>query len=491
MGLLDWRRILFPGPKHPPIPNVCATNNDSLYFESLNRGGLCIGSSGTGKTEWAAKQIIDYAIEYPDRGILILDASGSLTRSLIRMVLLLPEPLRTQIYRRLILDIPGHPDYVTPFPFFHPKYGTDYEEQSQRVTKNYETLYSEIIERTPIMALAIRETLPQLCRLLTAMQNDSGDPSQITEAKKLILDAKALRKAVKKYGHLVPEARWYFLEDYLKHVTPHERELRSYALRSVLGNVEPRTMRARFGYPYPLWTSKEIDEEGLICIVNGEEIINQEKSQAIVFTDVFSQFFAHINTRVPHDQKNKPILLVIDEVPMLLRIKGFASEIARVSPQYRSRNCQIFVIFQALWQLAENLKDQIWSLGNVTCFLVDDFDEAYRISQQLFNYDPSSGKQLPDTELLLAETDRGQYLRDDNWLQHLKHRECVIKRYVTEAQEEEYVAYIQRTTDNPQEISDESIQVMKEILLKRRAIPIKEALSVVNQEEPIKRPTIS
>jgi hypothetical protein len=67
----------------------------------------------------------------------------------------------------------------------------------------------------------------------------------------------------------------------------------------------------------------------------------------------------------------------------------------------------------------------------------------------------------------------------------------VIKRFVTEAQEEEFVAYIQRTTDNPQEISEDAIQAMKLFLLKRRAIPIKDALLVVNQKSTVKRPTIS
>jgi hypothetical protein len=168
---------------------------------------------------------------------------------------------------------------------------------------------------------------------------------------------------------------------------------------------------------------------------------------------------------------------------MLIRIPGMAEEIGRISPQYRSRRLQMIVVIQALWQLAENLKEQIWSLGNVTCFGVEDFNEAYIVAKQLFQYDPSSIRFPPahEADKPVGESDRGQFLKHANWLQHLKHRECVMRRYITEGEEEPFVAYIRQTSEKPSKPIDEPLLVIKERLLRRRAIPIEDALKSVNK----------
>lgn len=157
----------------------------------------------------------------------------------------------------------------------------------------------------------------------------------------------------------------------------------------------------------------------------------------------------------------------------------------------------MIIIIQALWQLADNLREQIWSLGNVACFGVDDFDEAYEIAQQLFKYDPSRTR-LPSASpngQPIVEQDRGQYLMIANWLQHLKARELILKRYIIESEEDPFVRYVGRTSEKPNNPLPDSLMAIKERLLKRRAIPVKEALAVVNQRKLVykkeqKRPSL-
>ena len=498
MSLLYWRRILFPGPNHPAIPNLRA-GNDRPYFESWTRGKIVVGSPGSGKTEKEARDILDYVIENEKKylagdddrnAVFILDASGSIVLAFLRMVHLQPEPMRSRLLERIVLDILGHPEYVVPFPFIHPDYGTNEEEQTSRIQGIYETLYSEIMIRTPIMALAIREMLPQFLRLLSVIKDQNGDPAQIGKIKELIADKQQLRRMVRRYGQLVPSAGWYFNRDYFP-LSKREKELRSHALRAALSNVGSRFTMPRVNYPNPAWTPKEADTKGLIVLVSGEHVINQEAAQAVLFTDVFTQILAHVNRRIPHDPRNKPLLLIIDEVPMLLQIKGMARQIFKVSPQYRSRKVQIIVMIQALWQIEKDIREQIWSLGNVTCYRVDDFDEAYKIAQQLFRYDPLKTK-LPaahESGQPILETDRGAFLEAANWIQHLDHRECVMKKYISESTEEKFVSYVKKTRDNPFGISDRELQNLKEDLLKRRAIPIKEALRVITPPDPT-RPSV-
>jgi hypothetical protein len=249
--------------------------------------------------------------------------------------------------------------------------------------------------------------------------------------------------------------------------------------------IEPRAVRARVGYHLPGWTPNEAIEKGLIVLVSGEHLINQEQAQAILFTDVFSQILAQVNKRTPHDPNDEPILLVIDEVPMLLKIPGMAEEIGKISPQYRSRGVNLILIIQALWQLAENLEKQIWSLGNVVSFGIDDFNEAYTLAQQLFEYDPQNVKLEPTTDRgqPVIEADRGQYLTEANWIQHLKHREAVMRCYVSEAEQEPLVRHIERTSEKPNTPPTESIVEIKERLLRQRAIPVKDALKVINERK--------
>lgn len=462
-----------------------------MFFEGLNRGTLVVGRPGTGKTVWAAMQAVRWVLAHPNCPMYSLDASGSFTNDFIEIYHQLPREDFEKIDRRVVYDRLGDPNLVVPMPFFSPAYGQCYEEQVQRVAQNFQDLAKDMVTQAPIMSISVTDTLVQMGRLLCAIQNEQGECWQMSEAKKLLLDAKLLKEACKLYGHKVPDAKWYFEKEYLSaNVSRFERELRTYALRSVLNMIEPRAIRARIGYCKEGWTPKEGDKNGLIVLVSGEELINQEQSQAILFTDIFSQIFAHINKRIPHDPNNKPTLLVIDEVPMLLKIDGMAEKIARISPQYRSRKLQPMVIIQGFWQLADILNEAKWSFGNNIIFGIEDHSETYETAQQLARYNPT-GEKLPAksrTSQPVVESDRGQYLTFANWLQHLGWRECIMKRYITESQEDPYIRYIERTADKPNRPLDEPLAEIKERLLKKRAIPVKDALEVINQRRLHKQP---
>ena len=481
---------------YPAIPNLREGSDDRLHFESLTRGGLIIGRPGSGKTVRSAMWAMEYALTYPDKPVFVLDASGSFTDEFIKMTYQLPESLHELIDKRIVFDRLGDPELVVPFPFFSRSYGIGMEEQIQRVVENFKNLNEELVKLNPILGgIALSEVAPQLYRLISAMAGSDGYSWQITEAKKLLMNPAWLRETCKRFGHKVPEAKWYFENQFLSDsISDHERELRSYSLRSALGAIEPEAIRARVGYHTPAWTPKEAIERGQIVLVSGEALINQERAMGILFTDVYSQILAIINKRTPHDPGEKSVLLVIDEVPMLLEIKGMADEIGKVSPRYRSRKLQIIVIIQMLAQLDDDLRAKIWALGNVACFGIDSHKESYEIAQQLFRYNPKSSKRPSEGEHSIAEPDRGQYLSLANWIQHLGQRELILKRYIDEGTEERHVQYIERTSERPREPLPEPLGVIKERVLRRHAIPIKDALEVINRraikKEPPQRPTV-
>lgn len=481
---MDWKdikRVLLGD--RPPIPYL-AFGKDELPAEGLTMGTLIIGKQGSGKTSSLARMILDYAVKFPNRGIFSLDSSGSLTDTILTLILQQPKEVQEKLLKRVVYDELGNREWVVPLPEFSPEYGAYYEDQVQRVVRNLKKLSDYLVKNAPILGdIAITETGSELFRLICAIHNEHGENWQITEAKKLLIDKPMLRQATAKFGHEVPEAKWYFEKEFLSaDVKPQERELRSYSLRAILGIIEPRETRARLGYYRPGWTPKEAIDKGLIVLVSGENLINQESTQHYLFTQVYSLIIAEINKRRPANPKDEPVMLVLDEVYSLLQIPGMAEEIGKISPLYRSRKLELMVVIQALWQLEKELRLKIWSLGNVMCFAVHDLNEAYEIAQQLFKYDPHVVK-MParsETGQPIIEADRGQYLTHANWIQGLKNRECFLRRYISEKQQDKYIRYVEKTTNLPGS-THEPLEEVKENLLKERGIRLRDALDVVNQ----------
>jgi hypothetical protein len=440
--MLDFKlitKILFPD--YPKLPNTRVARNDELLPEGLTMGTLFIGRQGTGKTSSLARHIVDYFKRFPDRAIFILDPSGSISDAIFD--LLSRDPDYERLSKRLVYDELGNPDWVLPLPEFSHLYGSSSEEQVQRLSQNLIRLAPELVKDAPFIAgLALREIAPEIFRVLSAI-SEGTQTWQATEAKKLLISPQLLRQALAKYGHKVPQAK-FFLENVFLPLTSHERELRTYAILALLGAIETTEARARVGSPVPAWTPHEAIRDGLMVIVNGGRLINQRNTQHYLFTQVYSLIMAEINKRQPGNPADKPVALVMDEVYILISAPGMAEEVGKVAPLYRSRKLELYIVLQSLSQLALILREQIWSIGNVVSFAISNFQEAYEVSQQLFPYDPQTVKlsAVTDTSQPIVEPDRGQYLQIANSIQRLKHRECIIRRFSSEQVLDKYVLWV-------------------------------------------------
>jgi len=197
---------------------------------------------------------------------------------------------------------------------------------------------------------------------------------------------------------------------------------------------------------------------------------------------------AEINKRQPADPSDKPVSLILDEVYSLFKIPSMAPEIAQLAPQYRSRKLQLYIVLQELEQMSEELRPHIWSLGNIVCFGISNFDEAYSIAQQLFKYDPKTIKldSRSDTGQPVVEPDRGQYLQIANDLQRLAHRECIIRRYQSERVMEKDILWVKKTKDVSKAPSLISVSELKEKLLKDRGVRVEDALEVIRERTAAK-----
>ena len=474
-----FRNLIFPYTS--AFPNSRTLDYEELLPPGLTMGTLYIGRQGTGKTSSLARHLVDYMKTYPDRAIFVLDWSGSISDSILSLVL--QDKDRDLLIKRIIYDEMGHPEWCIPFPEFSHIYGSSYEEQVQRLSVNLTKLAPELVTGAPLLAgLGLREIAPQIFRTLTAISNEFNETWQATEAKKLITDPPLLRRSLAMYGYKVPEAKW-FLEKVFLDLKPNERELRTYALLALLGAIETPVTRARIGYYRPAWTPREAIKGGMMVLSNGARLINQKNTQHYLFTQVYSMIMSEINKRTPGDLNDEPVALVMDEVYSLLSIPGMAEEVGMLSPLYRSRKLELYIVLQALSQLAPTLKEQIWSIGNIVSFAISNFEEAYELAQQIFTYRPDTVKlqAKTDTSQPLMEADRGQYLQIANQMQRMKHRECLMRRYESEKILDNHVRWIRQTKNVPTEPTDMTVLELKEKLLKERGVRVRDALQLINQ----------
>ncbi len=470
-------------PDDPKFPNTRTMDYDQLLLSGLTMGTLYIGRQGTGKTSSLARHLVDYMKQCPDRAIFVLDWSGSITDGILSLLLQEPREVKDKLARRLVYDELGHPEWTLPLPEFSHLYGLSYEEQVQRLSTNLSKLAPELVKGAPFLAgLGLTEIAPQIFRVLTAISNEFDETWQATEAKKLLTDIPLLRRALAKYGFKVPQAKW-FLEKVFLELKPNERELRTYALLALLGAIETPETRAKVGYYRPAWTPKEAIMNGQMVLVNGARLINQKNTQHYLFTQVYSMIMSEINKRIPSDPNDQPVALVMDEVYSLLSIPGMAEEVGMLSPLYRSRKLELYIVLQALSQLAPTLREQVWSIGNIVSFAVSNFEEAYELAQQIFPYNANTVKLAPkaDNQQPVIEPDRGQYLQIANDLQRMQHRECIIRRYMSEKILDKYVLWVKKTKNVPAEPTEMSISEFKDMLLKERGVRVRDSLQVVNQ----------
>lgn len=475
----------------PSFPSMRTIGKDSLSTEGLPMGTLFIGRQGSGKTTSLASHLVEQFKTFHDRAIFVLDWSGSITDSILSLIL--KDEERDNLIRRVVFDELGNPEWVVPMPEFSHLYGAGYEGQVQRVVENMAKLSPYLLQNAPVLGgLAVTEIAPHFFRLLTAIHNEVGDPIetwQITEAKRLMIDRTLLKTMLQKYGSRIPGTKWFLEKEYLnQEMKSSERELRTYSLRGILNTLDAKGIKARLGYPVPGWTPREAILNGKMVLIDGANLINEPNVQHYLFTQVYSLIMAEIKKRRPADQTDKPVSLVMDEVYSLLSIPGMAEELSQLAPQYRSRKLQLYVVLQTLAQLSKELRPHIWSLGNVVSFGVSNFDEAYEIAQQLFKYEPTQVKlrsSNPDYNPIL-ENDRGQYLEIANWIQRLKHRECIMRRYVSEREKDRFILHVLQTMTRGGEVDQKRLDELKEELLRERAIRIREALSDINRRIPQK-----
>jgi hypothetical protein len=475
-------------------PGVKPAKTDDLYAAAGTRGVFLGGDAGTGKTRYASAQLYKRFKANPKITIFVFDWSGGITNTILDLIS--RDPDHEKLLERVVLKEVGNEEYVCPTPEFHPDYGLSEEENVNRVVENLVRL-AEFMSKTAgfLSEGAIRGTGKHLLRLLQVIRNEHGESWQITEGSDLIMDENLLKRAVAKFGGYAIRTKEYFEKRYLPKdvMPPHEKELTTRSLDTIFGAFDNRVMRAMLGYFKPMWSPKWATEHGQLVLFDYHKMINLPPSQHYAVVQDFSLVMNWINKREVDDPANERIIITIDEIYALLQISGFAQWLSMISPLYRSRATELMLICQGFWQLDERLYEQVWSMGSTIFFRRDDVNEAKIIAEQLWSYQPTLVKNPPKTSTQNATTEpvSGQDRMNADWIQNLEDRQFVMRQYVTEQKKEKGVLFVRRTADLPTTRQFLTIKEIKDRLIKKYGVPIRDALEVTIQRKIPEQPKVN
>lgn len=467
----------------PTIPYL-RRGDGALFDDGLTMGTFILGKQGSGKTTYLASHLVDCMKRHPGRAIFVLDWSGSISNIILEMIAREPWEERERLLSRVVYDELGHPELVVPLPEFSHIYGIPFDNQITRVQQNWERLAAFLVQGATLLGgVAYQGLAPGIFKVLTSIGEYQWDIWQVTEFSRFIDQPKKwLPPIFKKYNAKIPDRIKDMLLKRLVNVKGDEGELRTYALTQIMSAVESPYAYPRLGYSVPGWTPREAIRNGYLVLVNGQRLIKQDAVQHYLFSQIFSLIMEEVSLRDPSMGGYEPVKIVLDEVLTFQQNPGMANELSRISPQYRSRKVELYVAAQGLWQFDDTLKDAIWNLGNVVCFAVEHEEEAEMVAKQLLRYEPRmeklpavTARQNPTTE-----PDHGQYKIYANWIQNLRDRECIIRRYWKERQKDPWISHVLKTAEVGNGEPGESVQRVKERLLKERGKPINEIMQAIN-----------
>lgn len=484
--MITWAMLKALFMEKPPPMQVTYAAHEELSDAGLTMGSLYIGRQGSGKTSALARHLVEYFDAHPQEAIFVLDWSGDLSNKILAQFCQRSYGERQKVAHRLVYDEPGHPEWILPRPELTEAYGGTFEDEIERVKDNLNGLYKNPSQEAVIMAgVAINKTFPEIYRLLTSIKNTYGETWQVTEAEYLIENPKKMAEALASFGALLPEGSKKYLQDQIVNIDKDERNKRTYILMELFGWIKTAYMRARLGYPRPAWTPKEAIKRGQMVIVNGSRMVNHPTARNYVFTQDWTLIKSELNRRTPHNLNDRPVTVVLDEVKSLLKVPAFAEDVGEISPVYRSRGVQLYIVIQALSQLTEELERNIWLLGNLIAFGLENKEDCGKLAYQLNKYQPTTTK-LPAQRVdqnPVTESEQGQDRLGADWIWGLDDRQCLVKRYMDERHRDKKIRYVHRTKNLPARPLLIPVDEFKEQLLKDRGMRIWDALGVVDRRK--------
>jgi hypothetical protein len=365
----------------------------SLSRSSRSMGIYVLAGRGTGKSRMLGRKIAmqDYLPGFPQ---VVFDPVGATIDNFLDKVLRflqqIPASLHDRFWDRIVyVDMSGKDGVVVPFPLYY-RLGTERslleiaERYLQTIIKsNPDLFHAQVLGWPPLHRIGVYTGM-----ILAAMGY------QITEAEHLLRQPEQWESRFSEAERQYPEVRpavSFFKNEYIPMRQQDRSRLYTPFLDKIFTFSLDPTLRAMFGATAPgiNWDTVVRKKQTILLDFRREQ---DEEMRRFKMLWAFDYLYSWIKTRGRQDEN--PFGVIIDEFAhMTQQVTGGTNPLAKELDEFinvymRQHTIWFTAAHQELYQIDEQLRNTVLSLGTYILGGTSSMDSARQLADVLFSRDP-------------------------------------------------------------------------------------------------------
>jgi hypothetical protein len=383
----------------PPVVRIPAPDAPppilSLSPSARLMGLYLLAASRSGKSRFLGRGLVwsDFYYEIPQ---IVLDVTGIgtidnfLDKLITRMQQYVSKSQDKRVLRRIKYINMASADYIVPFPLL---YTTGRERSLLQIAERYVNvirmshpalLRAEVQGFPPLHYIAVHTHI-----VLAALNLPITHAEQLLRHPEEWLRTGKFAEAVRRYPEAAPSVA--FFQDEFIPARPAERRrlLNPYFEKIFTFNLDVN-LRCQFGGLKPGIDWEEVEEEGYTVLLDFRDETDPDMRRFKLLW-VFTSLYEHIKRR---GRREQPLSLCIDEFSaMAAKVTEGTNPLAELLDEFiqqylRGQNIWLTVSHQSIYQIDEQLRNTLLSLGSYMFGRAATMPEARILADVLFKRDP-------------------------------------------------------------------------------------------------------
>lgn len=420
------------------------------------------GEPETGKTMLAA--FVAYQDALGGIPVVVIDGKGQLINALVK--LMLASPKREELLARFVYIPFNRNDYAHGLPFLVHSPDLSAFSASQA--------FIEVVMRVSPTLEEIATTLRQIGTASLMFMFEMG--WQITEVLDFLQDKRVRKRVIDAVGERIPSAVLFYRQTYDQWSKEYQRQQRLSFETKVWPYCLAENLKVVVGQSKPTIPFSEIDRNRyIVCL----DLSGLDEYPFLLLGTSFIDRFAHYIFKTRGLAKARPVSLIVDEAPELLRYQGMERTFSKFQGVAREYQLWLTICHQNMNQLSPGMRRDLWGIANQIIFRQFEFESALEVIQNLIQSDAKAVKyKAPSEKALPADLEISEQDREyTNWLQRLPNRYCLMRVY-----RKSWKTQVMKTiTLNIDHIPAEMVEAEKLRSLRTFARPIGEVLEEIKE----------
>jgi hypothetical protein len=356
-------------------------------------GTYLLGTKGTGKSTLEAE--LAWYDFLRNIGQIIIDPIGVGTTDaflwkLIRFLQQIPLSAHYRYLERIKYVNIAAKDYIVPFPLI---YKTGFERSLLEVAERY--LHTILLSSPWLLHAQVQGWPPlhyvgsQTAIVLAALNYPLTFAQDLLRHPEVWEREGRFQEAVRRYPESAPAVA-FFREEYIPAGQANRRRLLNPYFDKIFTFTLDPNLRAMFGATKPGIDWEEVERKGQTVLLDFRSEIDPELRRFKLLW-VFSSLYEYIRLR---GRRQQPLGLIIDEFASLChKAPGGENPLATMLDEFinqymRNHHIWLTVAHQSLYQIDEQLRYTLLSLGNMLVGRTATMSEARLLADVLYKRDP-------------------------------------------------------------------------------------------------------